>query len=239
MKTALLLILASALCTIWIRPVDSRSSLGLIERAHNVKGFKGSLYQKLFAFLQQTNAPTGREIVAGLLQNKNTIKYLQKAWVFSHYRKNIYQERGGYIYANPNNPSQLQVVPAPKNAAKPFKLNGRDNPAINLEGAGSAKANKNWILVANFHTHPLLANEEPSTADLRNAFRRGVPGIVISRRSIWVYGPERRADFRPTRNPHAYPEDNDMRDFNPNARRSVQRVTANPFPALPLVHMDM
>ncbi len=223
MKTALLLILASALCTIWIRPVDSRSSLGLIERAHNVKGFKESIYQKLFAFLQQNDAPTGREIIADLLQNRISRNDLQEAWLGSHYQKNIYRERGGYIYANPNNPRQLQVVLAPKDAAQPFKRIGEGNPGINLEGAGSANANTNWILVANFHTHPLAANEEPSTADLLNAFQRGVPGIVISRRSIWVYGPERRTYFRPTRNPRAYPENN-RNDVNLHARRSVQRV---------------
>ncbi len=167
---------------------------------------------------------------------KNTKKILQKASLGSYYAKDIYRERGGYIYANPNNPSQLQVVLAPKSASKPFKLNGNTNPSIDLWGAGSANTNDGWILVANFHTHPLLVNslnQEPSAADLRNAFRRGVPGIVISRLRIWVYGPERREDFKPTGNPRAYPEDNDMRNFNPNTRGSVHSVVTNPFPALP------
>ncbi len=122
------------------------------------------------------------------------------------------------------------MVLAPKDAAKPFKVNGRDNPAINLEGAGSANATKNWILVANFHTHPLLVNQDPSAADLRNAFRRGVPCILISRLNIW----EKREDFEPTGNPRAYPEDNDMSNFIPFAPGSVKNVVQNPFsPPLP------
>ncbi len=215
MKTALLVILGSTLA--------------------GLKGFKGRIYQNLFA---QQNAPTGKEIVRILLQNRITRQRLEKAWLGSHYEKDIYRERGGFIFANPNSPRQLQVVLAPKNVAETFKLNGRENsqgnPAIDLKGAGSANATKNWILVANFHTHPLLVNQEPSTADLRNAFRRGVPGIVISRLNIWVYGPENREDFEPVGNPRAYPEDNDMSNFNPLARNSVKDVVQNPFsPPLP------
>lgn len=51
-------------------------------------------------------------------------------------------------------------------------------------------------LVANFHTHPLSesygGDAEPSLADKQNAYFRGLPGIVISRKGIYSYGPERR-----------------------------------------------
>jgi hypothetical protein len=62
------------------------------------------------------------------------------------------------------------------------------------------------FLVANFHTHPLSTrvggDQEPSRADKENAFYRGVPGIVISRKGIYSYGPERRES---TVNPKGYP----------------------------------
>lgn len=60
--------------------------------------------------------------------------------------------------------------------------------------------------VANFHTHPLSAevhgDPQPSRADHRNAYDRGLPGIVISRAGIIGYGPERRISLD---NPKGYP----------------------------------
>ena len=58
-----------------------------------------------------------------------------------------------------------------------------------------------YVLVANFHTHPLYKNEEPSKADIENAYYRGMPGIVISRTKIFGYGPEQRTN---TDEPHKY-----------------------------------
>lgn len=84
--------------------------------------------------------------------------------------------------------------------------------------------------MANFHTHPLEANQEPSAADLHNSILRGVLGIVIARRQFYVYGPERRANLHPLGDPREYPNDGDPNDFNPNARGSVKRVIENPFP---------
>ncbi len=231
MKTILLLIIAATLCTTTVaRPI---ASLELVEKACNVVDFKGRICQHLLSFvaLTQSEAPTAREIVAKLLKNRYTKTVLKSAWQKSHFQKDIYQERGGWIFADPNNPNKLQVVLARKSASKPFRLNGNTNPAINLEDVSSAK--KGWILVANFHTHPLYVNQEPSFADVRNAFRRGLPGIVIARGRIWTYGPEKREDFATTKRPGAYPEDNDMSNFNPNQRGSVRSVANNPFPTIP------
>lgn len=218
MKTALLLILAATFSTIFVKPAYS------VQKACNVRDFLDTQ--------QDREAPTAEQIVTSLLQKKDTRSALKQAWLGSHFSKDIYREKGGYIYANPNNPLQLQVVLAPESASKSFKLHGNTNPSIDLNRAGSANAKEGWILVANFHTHPLNKNQEPSDADLRNAFRRGVPGIVIARQNIWVYGPQKREDFKPIGNPHAYPEDNDMSNFNVQARGSVKSVRNNPFPAL-------
>lgn len=60
--------------------------------------------------------------------------------------------------------------------------------------------------MANFHTHPLSeqvgGNPEPSRSDMENAYFRGLPGIVVSRRGIYSYGPERRESVQ---NPKGYP----------------------------------
>lgn len=59
--------------------------------------------------------------------------------------------------------------------------------------------------MANFHTHPLSelvqGRPEPSTSDMNNAYHRGLPGIVISRKGIYAYGPTERNG---TRNPRGY-----------------------------------
>ena len=175
---------------------------------------------------------TGEEIVSRLLTRRsNTQQLLAQAWVESCIGRDLFQERGGYIFADPNNPRDLQVVLAPKSASGTFRSGDASNPAIDLEGAARANANAGWVLVANFHTHPLSVNQEPSTADLRNALERNVPGIVISRNRIYVYGPECRSSFVTLGgNPRDYPNNGDISDFNPNARGSVRAVRENPFP---------
>ena len=173
---------------------------------------------------------TGEEIVNRLLtRNSATNLKLAEAWVKSCTEGNTLQERGGWIFADPNDPNSLQVVLAPKSASRPFRPNDASNPAIDLESATSANANAGWVLVANFHTHPLSTNQEPSAADLRNAIRRNVPGIVISRNRIYVYGPECRSSFATLGDPRDYPNNGDISDFNPNARGSVRAVRENTF----------
>ena len=123
MKTILLLIIAAALSTTtFSRPIASLQ-LNVVEKACNVVGYKGRICQHLLSFvaLTQSEAPTAREIVAILLKNKDTKTVLKSAWQKSHFQKDIYQERGGWIFADPNNPNKLQVVLAPKSASKPFK----------------------------------------------------------------------------------------------------------------------
>ena len=171
-------------------------------------------------------ALTGEEIVDRLLTRRSTTRsQLQTAWTDSFLGRDLMQERGGWIYANPSNPKDLQVVLAPRSASGTFRSNGTSNPAINLEGASTANAQGGWVLVANFHTHPLETNQGPSGADIRNAYHRGVPGIVISRRRIYVYGPERRENFHPSGNPRAYPDNGNRND----PRDSSRVARENPF----------
>ena len=191
------------------------------------------------AFVMQ-NPPTGQEIARNIFRRRtDTREKLEQAWTGSFRGRDLFQERGGWIYANPINPNQLQVVLAPATASRPFRSTEIANPAIDLEGAATANARHGWVLVANFHTHPLNINQEPSAADLRNAFRRGVPGIVISRRSVYIYGPENRANLNPIGNPRAYPANNNMVNFNPNVRSSVRAVSVNPFPLPALATMKL
>lgn len=60
--------------------------------------------------------------------------------------------------------------------------------------------------MANFHTHPLSSlvkgDPQPSDSDHKNAWHRGVPGLVLSRDGIYAYGPERRENRN---NPKGYP----------------------------------
>lgn len=66
----------------------------------------------------------------------------------------------------------------------------------------------NSMPVANFHTHPLTeaapvnGSPEPSRSDMENAYFRGLPGIVVSRRGVYAYGPARRESLQ---NPKGYP----------------------------------
>ena len=79
-----------------------------------------------------------------------------------------------------------------------------------------------YVLAANFHTHPLYKNEEPSKADVENAYHRGIPGIVISRRKIFGYGPERRTN---TEEPFGYaPPMKGSKNMLP------RKLGDNPFP---------
>ena len=86
--------------------------------------------------------------------------------------------------------------------------------------------------MANFHTHPLENNQLPSKADLENAYGRNVPGIIIARNMIYVYGPERRQNFRLYHgDPRAYPNDGDRSRYNRNIdiNRYISYRRQNPW----------
>jgi hypothetical protein len=168
---------------------------------------------------------SGERIVDKLLKrNSNNRQKLGKAWDKSILTQNTITERGGYVFADLNDLNILVVRLAPKSSSIICLRNSTTIPSIDL--SHPPKLN-DLILVANFHTHPLEENSEPSDADLRNAMRRGVPGIVFSQRGVYIYGPVRRSNMnRPL---WCYPNDGPV-NFDVRDRSSVKRVTfTNPF----------
>ncbi|GLJ27186.1 hypothetical protein SUGI_0532920 [Cryptomeria japonica] len=51
-----------------------------------------------------------------------------------------------------------------------------------------------YNLVADFHTHPFAgkAKQRADSDDIKRAYERGVPRIVVSCSALFYYGPERR-----------------------------------------------
>ncbi|KAJ7289966.1 hypothetical protein O6H91_Y301900 [Diphasiastrum complanatum] len=153
------------------------------------------------------DAPT----VDKLLENKDVMKALDDAWKGSFTGTGVsrlYQERGGWIYADPSNVQKLKIREAGKDRSKPVKASSTENPSINLENPESQPGNvapNSYKVVANFHTHPLPGvSQQPSSSDIINAFARGVPGIVKSEKAIYYYGPARHENMTPA-SPKGHP----------------------------------
>ncbi|KAJ3208520.1 hypothetical protein HDU67_006691 [Dinochytrium kinnereticum] len=144
--------------------------------------------------------PSGREI----LEEPRVVEQFRQLYFASNNingNPNLVQERGGWIYADMDNPRRIQVVVAPPSRSSiAHDINAVGNFAINLNDPLAPGIPARWVLVANFHTHPgTTGAPEPSQADMTNAWYRGVPGFVISTNGIYVYGPERRAVMRAPR----------------------------------------
>jgi len=54
---------------------------------------------------------------------------------------------------------------------------------------------RNYKLVADFHTFPFPGQERPDSDDVRKAYERGVPAIVVSCSGVFYYGPRSRASL--------------------------------------------
>lgn len=151
-----------------------------------------------------------------------------KAWKESFLARggyNLYQERGGWVYADSNNPdinlvvqlaSSQRSAQATQNKSS-LMSSGRpwdkssvptaqsteiqlDNPE--KEGVPTAEG-RNYKLVADFHTLPFPGQERPDSDDVRKAYERGVPAIVMSCTGVFYYGPTSRASFD---GPAGYPQ---------------------------------
>ncbi|KAJ6528742.1 hypothetical protein DFH09DRAFT_1327562 [Mycena vulgaris] len=129
--------------------------------------------------------PTVEDIV-----NRESVRLrFESAWYSSFFRNGTAREVGGWIYRHPDQDNNVvAIVDAdPGRAGTPFPQlgNTHGNPAIDLTQPLSmprdGDAPAGYILVANWHTHPLgpsqQGNPEPSRADHENAWRRDVPGI--------------------------------------------------------------
>ncbi|KAI8853855.1 hypothetical protein BC829DRAFT_429699 [Chytridium lagenaria] len=187
-------------------PMESNKQVQLQRRAKATKAIP-------VVNTSMTEGPLGGDITTAL---KHHFKELFQKSIYS---KAIVQEMGGWVYADSANPRSIMFVDAPKDRSKPSKEPKPEGPKPKGKGKGKGKAEDNeregdisimlnnplpggvpanWVLVANYHTHPSEHRSKmPSKADVANAFKRGVPGIVISSGGIYVYGPERRVNLNP------------------------------------------
>ena len=152
-------------------------------------------------------------------QNAAVQRVLCEAWQLSvppevdrrgQQPRGTFQERGGWIYADPSNPSRMQAILAPRDRSTPFRSSLSGAAAIDLNHPRRGNPMAGYILVANFHTHPGEGtsgfNAQPSRADLENSYFRGVPGIVIAHNGVYTYGPTRESLRVPlTGDPRDYP----------------------------------
>lgn len=146
--------------------------------------------------------------VTDILVSKEFQVAVGQAWKESFLGNNLYQERGGWVYADSNNPNKYLVVQlaSPQRSAQASLATAQsseiqlDNPE--KDGLPTAEG-RNYVVVADFHTHPFPGQEGPDSADLRKAYARGVPAIVVSCSGVFYYGPQSRASMD---GPAGYPQ---------------------------------
>ena len=84
-----------------------------------------------------TEAPTGEEILTYIMnapenRRRTTRDVFERAWHETFPQRGVFQERGGWIYANPESPNQLQVIMAPRDRSETFRANDNNPAAIGL-----------------------------------------------------------------------------------------------------------
>ena len=80
--------------------------------------------------MQSIELPTAEEIVGIILKDEAAREKFRNAY----YETFTFRERGGWIFANPKNPTQLKVVLAPISASEPFCATDMTTiPSIELE----------------------------------------------------------------------------------------------------------
>ncbi|WP_160336953.1 hypothetical protein, partial [Listeria monocytogenes] len=144
----------------------------------------------------------GAPTVTDILANDDVQQELGKAWKDSFLQQsNSYQARGGWIYADSNYPDGHKYLLV-QHATKDRSQQGADS-SIQLDNPEAVSID-HYKLVADFHTHPLSAKTQqtPDSDDIKRAYERGVPGIVVSCSGIFHYGPQRRASLD---GPNGYP----------------------------------
>ena len=168
--------------------------------------------------------PTPPDVDA-LAANRHVKDAFRQAWrrtLEQHAKLKVFQEFGGWIWADAQNPASIRIQPAPDQRSKPFKASSKHPGAINLEDpehVGNLPP-EGFVVVGNYHTHPDPdGDQQPSRADFRNAWGRGVPGFVISLAGVLAYGPEQRASFT---GPRGYPETNEA------VRYTARQVAVTP-----------
>lgn len=171
------------------------------------------------ALICMTEATDGPK-VTDILVSKDFQAAVGKAWKESFLGNDLYQQQGGWVYADSNNPNKYLVV-QPANSQRsaqatqsteiPHMANSRKS-GLNVPKAISAATaqnteiqldnpekdgvptedGKNYKVVADFHTHPFSGQERPNSDDVSKAYKRGVPAIVVSCSGVFYYGPQSR-----------------------------------------------
>ncbi|GLJ27179.1 hypothetical protein SUGI_0532840 [Cryptomeria japonica] len=154
------------------------------------------------ALAATTNAPK----VTDILANQDVQEALATAWKESFLQNpNSYQVRGGWVYADSNYPDDHKYIVV-QLASKDRSPQGADGD-IDLDNPQKdvVLSNEHYKLVADFHTHPFAAKtqQRADSDDIKRAYERGVPGVVVSCSGVFYYGPERRASMD---GPTAYPQ---------------------------------
>ncbi|KDR67845.1 hypothetical protein GALMADRAFT_146853 [Galerina marginata CBS 339.88] len=160
-----------------------------------------------------SHPPSMCPTVDTLISKQVVTKALQDAWNDSFPSDDICREQGGYIYAEIDSnkklisPLNLSITRADAGRDVKQKEAKGDNPEIDLNKPKvPTDTSKSWLLVANFHTHPLDSsvggNDHPSKADHNNAYDRLIPSIVVSRAGAFQYGILERENKT---NPTTYP----------------------------------
>eukprot|EP01018_Ginkgo_biloba_P015199 Gb_29274 [translate_table: standard] len=147
---------------------------------------------------------------------------LAQVWSASFIKNDLYQIRGGWVYVDSTNPNNYFVQRAAKERAPQASLQDVEADTESVEIAlddpekdkNSFPDSGNYKLVADFHTHPFPHTyQEPESDDISRAYKRGVPGVVVSCSGIFSYGPQRRASLDgPTGYPGATSSSNDQSD---------------------------
>eukprot|EP01018_Ginkgo_biloba_P005714 Gb_21249 [translate_table: standard] len=143
--------------------------------------------------------PTASQIIP----NNNFMNAAENAWNESMLGNGKYQIRGGWVYADAEDPTKLIIRPADKCRSNPGTVADVEKDPERVEiyldypenDQSSPPAPAGYKVVADFHVHPFPGvYQEPEDPDeYIRAYNRDVPGILFSCEGIFYYGPDRRS----------------------------------------------
>eukprot|EP01018_Ginkgo_biloba_P013863 Gb_32278 [translate_table: standard] len=171
--------------------------------------------------------PTAPEIIS----HKEFRGALSKVWSESSLGNGVYQIRGGWVYADPKDPQKISISFAPKTLSNPGTVKdviaNSESVEIKLDNPdkySEAQVKMGYKVVGDFHTHPFPhVYQFPGKDDIARAYKRGVPGVVLSCTGIIYYGPDHRANL--LLGPSGYPGGNEK-----YTNQKYHIYGPNPFP---------
>ncbi|KAG6824204.1 hypothetical protein H0H92_007651 [Tricholoma furcatifolium] len=184
-------------------PAGTLVAKGGIESLH----VRSNSTEVLLARQPHCSGPTAPEIWSSY---QSVLKpQFQEAWEATYPEEGKVQEAGGWIYVDQENSKRVCVRRAnvSKSNVAAYTAGPEAKVAIHLEdppsSSGRGDVCEGMVIIATYHTHPTMPNNggdpsHPSQADNRNAWRRGVPGIVIHENGVIYYGPECRESLATT-----------------------------------------